>query len=95
LNWTTSEWTLKMMESRENIQEEVCRKHTPFDVPMPGQSNFTASQQLCRKYGGNMTVVMSVMKQDELWKNGHYQKMIKENHELGKGLITRQLKMRF
>jgi hypothetical protein len=60
LNWSTSEWTLENMDSRIFTQEEICGKPKSFDLPTLVKGNFTASQQLCRKYGGKMTVVTSV-----------------------------------
>jgi hypothetical protein len=79
LNWATSEWTLLQMNSVELTRDEFCSKHKPFDVPMTGMRDFTSSRQVCRQYGGNMTVVTSVENQDELFRDERYQQKITEN----------------
>jgi hypothetical protein len=76
VNWNTSEWALDRMESWE---KEYCQDQKPIDVLLPVNNNFTASQLLCKKYGGNMTVVSSVEKQYELFRNRHYQQQLMEN----------------
>jgi hypothetical protein len=74
------------MDSFDQIQADFCRMLKPFDVNLPVIVNFKSSHQLCRKYGGNMTVVNSVKKQDELFKNVHLIKKITESPKHGKSI---------
>ena len=66
VSWSSAEFENERMDELDMSEEEICHPIRPGHVIMPNQRNFSSFSALCKKFGGQTSVVRDLETQHKL-----------------------------